>query len=189
MKKCSTSDISLKSNFLGPQAENANFLQVAFVEILSQYFDWRKSLFPKDGAAISFADQQNPLFLENQKNLRQLTNNLSTLLQKEIPQFSPRYLGHMFSELSLPGLLGHVAALLHNPNNISKESSHVGLQIEADAIKTLYKIAISFHKNDPVVEYFLNYHCVGDVVDPVPAPLLIGKKINEKIDKTPYVLI
>ncbi|OFZ30679.1 MAG: hypothetical protein A2622_13495 [Bdellovibrionales bacterium RIFCSPHIGHO2_01_FULL_40_29] len=140
MKKCSTSDISLKSNFLGPQAENANFLQVAFVEILSQYFDWRKSLFPKDGAAISFADQQNPLFLENQKNLRQLTNNLSTLLQKEIPQFSPRYLGHMFSELSLPGLLGHVAALLHNPNNISKESSHVGLQIEADAIKALYKM-------------------------------------------------
>jgi len=39
------------------------------------------------------------------------------------------------------------------------------------------------------VEYFLNYHCVGNVVDTVPVPLLIGKKINEKIDKAPYVLI
>ena len=140
MKKCSAEDLSLKSYFLGPQSENSHFLHASFLEVLSQYCDWRKSLFHQEGAAISKDDQLDPRFLENQKKLQFLMEELSAGFQEEIPQFSPRYLGHMFSELTLPGLLGHFVALLHNPNNISKESSHVGLKIEEDVVKILYRI-------------------------------------------------
>lgn len=140
MKKCSTQDLSLKSYFLGPQSENSLFLQSSFLEILTQYCDWRKSLFPTDGSAISKTDQLDPRFLEKQKRLQFLMEELSAGFQKEIPQFSPRYLGHMFSELTLPGLLGHFVALLHNPNNISKESSQVGLKIEEEVVQILCRI-------------------------------------------------
>lgn len=139
-KKCPPKDISLKSYFLGPQAENGQFLQSAFLEIISQYCNWRQSLFPTDGKAISNDDQLRPQFLKNQKSIQILMETLSNEFQNEIPQFSPRYLGHMFSELTLPGLLGHFVALLHNPNNISKESSKVGLNIEWQAIQSLGKM-------------------------------------------------
>lgn len=137
---CPPKDISLKSYFLGPQAENTQFLQSAFLEIVSHYCNWRKSLFPLDGKAISHDDQLHPQFLKNQKSIQLLMETLSLNFQNEIPQFSPRYLGHMFSELTLPGLLGHFVALLHNPNNISKESSLVGLNIEREAIDSLGKM-------------------------------------------------
>lgn len=140
MKKCSQQDLSLKSYFLGPQAENSHFLQTSFLEVLSQYCDWRKNLFQDDGSAISRQDQLEPRFLKNQKELQFLMEQLSKEFQAEIPQFSPRYLGHMFSELTLPGLLGHFVALLHNPNNISKESSRVGLNIEEEVIQILYRM-------------------------------------------------
>ncbi len=140
MKKCSPDEISLKSYFLGPQAENSDFLLTTILELLTQHSKWRKSLFPKDGVAITAEDQLDRQFIGKQKQLHKLTNQLSKSFEKEIPQFSPRYMGHMFSELSMPGLLGHIAALLHNPNNISKESSKVGLQIEAKAIQALNKM-------------------------------------------------
>ncbi len=140
MKKCNSSELSLKSYFLGPQAENSQFLEGSLSNILESYMIWRKTRFPKDGTAISNHDQMNPHFLRNQKKLQTLIQTMSQSFQKEIPQFSPRYFGHMFSELTLPGLLGHFTALLHNPNNISKESSRVGLKIEQEAIDSLYQM-------------------------------------------------
>lgn len=140
MKKCKSDEISLKSYFLGPQAENSSFLQSSALDVINQYCQWRKSLFPQDGKAISKGDQLDPGFLKNQQNLQQLLLSLSLEFEKELPQFSPRYLGHMFSELSMPGLLGHLVALLHNPNNISKESSQVGLKIEREALESLCRM-------------------------------------------------
>jgi len=137
MKSCSSEDISLKSYFLGPQSEGSDFLRTTLVNLLDEYINWRRSLFPEDGVAISETDRKNSKYLSNQNDLSALVNKLSNEFKKEIPHFSPRYMGHMFSETSLPGLLGHIAALLHNPNNISKESSSVGLKIESDAIEAL----------------------------------------------------
>jgi glutamate/tyrosine decarboxylase-like PLP-dependent enzyme len=68
-----------------------------------------------------------------------LTSLLSRF-EEEVPKFSPRYAGHMLSEISLPALLGHLAALLHNPNNVSRESSKVGVVIERSAIGALAKM-------------------------------------------------
>lgn len=140
MKPCSSEDISLKSYFLGPQAENWIFLTNTLTDLLARYCEWRLSLFPNDGKAVSNADQRNFHFLRNQNELSRLVETLSNEFKKEIPHFSPRYMGHMFSETSLPGLLGHITALLHNPNNISKESSAVGLKIEGEVIKALCKV-------------------------------------------------
>ena len=62
---------------------------------------------------------------------------LLALLKDEIPTFSPRYLGHMVSDISLPGLLGHVAMLFENANLASREAAMVASKIETEAINLL----------------------------------------------------
>ncbi|HAJ03440.1 MAG TPA: hypothetical protein DCL55_09410, partial [Brevundimonas sp.] len=62
---------------------------------------------------------------------------LCDALTAETPTFSPRYIAHMKADLSLPGLLGWFAAMLHNPNNSSRDASRVGSVIETEAIAAL----------------------------------------------------
>lgn len=140
IKPCSSDEIALKSFFLGPQAENADFFKQEVGNILSTWINWRKERFPSDGDAISQADQSAPEFQRKIELFRTQINTLSERFSNEIPKFSPRYIGHMFSEFSLPALLGHFICLLHNPNNVSKESSRVGVEIENEAIQSLVKM-------------------------------------------------
>ncbi|MCB0403917.1 MAG: hypothetical protein KDD51_03975 [Bdellovibrionales bacterium] len=126
-----------KAFFLGPKSENEPWVRDQFQAILDQWFAWRKSLFPKDPPAITQPDKLNPAFLNSQKVLAQALTELNGLLSEETPTYSPRYLGHMVSESLLPALLGHFCALLHNPNNTSREVSRVGSVLETEAIAML----------------------------------------------------
>jgi glutamate/tyrosine decarboxylase-like PLP-dependent enzyme len=134
---CDPEEIALKSFFLGPQAENADWVIHLVQNILGHWAKWRRELYPDDGNAISPANQITPEFLDRKAKFEGLALDLFKRFEAEVPKFSPRYVGHMFSEVSLPALVGHVIALLHNPNNISGESSKVGIQIEHEAIRFL----------------------------------------------------
>jgi len=123
--------------FLGPKSENEAFVRAEIQSILDRWFGWRKSLFPDDPAAISREDRLAVPFLKAREELAQHLDTLNDLLADEIPKYSPRYLGHMVSELALPAIFGHFAALLHNPNNLSKEASRVGTQLEADVVSMM----------------------------------------------------
>jgi len=141
MRRCRPEEIALKSFFLGPQSENAEWLQKVINDILSDWFTWRQRIYPRDGFAISKSDQEVKDYVECRKTFEDNVKRLSKWLENEVPQFSPRYMGHMFSEISLPALLGHIVTLLHNPNNISSEASRVGVRIENEAISSLAKMA------------------------------------------------
>ncbi len=134
---CSPEELSLKSFFVGPQAENADILYGEIKLILDNWVDWRRNYYAADGVAISPMDQNHPEFQKKITHMRDETMKLLEGFSKEIPKFSPRYLGHMFSEVSMPAILGHLVALLHNPNNVSRESSWVGVEIERKAIQRL----------------------------------------------------
>jgi glutamate/tyrosine decarboxylase-like PLP-dependent enzyme len=138
--QCDPEEVGLKSFFLGPQAENGPWVRKIMEEILDRWFEWRRGVFPADGSAISVKDQGSAEFQNRQKLLETATRNLLTAFEREVPKFSPRYIGHMFSEVALPAMLGHFVALLHNPNNISRESSHIGILVEEEAIRALLKM-------------------------------------------------
>ncbi len=133
-------ELALKSFFLGPMAENAPWVKSQIDEIFSHWFDWRKHQFPFDGKCITTQNKKNPEFIHYRNNLSKELLSLLKKLEGEIPIFSPRYIGHMVSEISLPALLGHLAALLRNPNNISGEVSRVGIKLEREAIEFLVKM-------------------------------------------------
>lgn len=141
--KCDDRDIAMKSFFLGPQAENGPWLEQLMDEVLESWFGWRRGLFPEDGRAISDADIANPEFQGRRARFEGALRELMARFEGEVPKFSPRYVGHMFSEVSLPALMGHVVTLLHNPNNISGESSKVGTRLEDEAVGALLR-AVGF---------------------------------------------
>lgn len=134
---CRSAEISLKGLFLGPQAENHEWVAQQIATLLESWFDWRRNFYPEDGRAISVEDMRTVDFQERRKHMEDVLKNLTARFEAEIPKFSPRYIGHMFSEISLPALFGHILTLLHNPNNISGESSKVGVFIEDEAIQAL----------------------------------------------------
>lgn len=123
--------------FLGPRSENETWVRDGLQSVLDDWFDWRKALFTDDPAAISGAAQGAPGFLKQRDLIARRLAQLVQQLRGEAPVYSPRYIGHMSSEVALPALLGHFAALLHNPNILSKEASRVGTVIETEAIGML----------------------------------------------------
>jgi len=145
IKKCDPREIALKSFFLGPQAENSPWVSTLLHEILDRWVEWRKSLFPQDGKAITEDDQNSPEFVSRKEKFEKVALELAARFESEVPKFSPRYVGHMFSEISLPALIGHIVTLLHNPNNISGESSRVGIKIEEEAVQSLLSM-VGFSK-------------------------------------------
>lgn len=126
-----------KPYFLGPRSENQAWLRERLGAALDDWLAWRRGLFADDPAAVTAADAAAAAFLARRAALDEALAELGAKLRGELPTYSPRYIGHMVSETALPALLGHFAALLHNPNNTSKEASRVGTELEAEAIAML----------------------------------------------------
>lgn len=123
--------------FPGLHSENETWVRGEFQAVLDQWFGWRKGLFDGDPGAASAADRLSPDRLRRREELSQHLAELCAALTAETPTHTPRYIGHMKAEVSLPALLGWLAAMLHNPNNTSRESSRVGSVIETEAVAML----------------------------------------------------
>jgi glutamate/tyrosine decarboxylase-like PLP-dependent enzyme len=136
-KQCDPAEVQLKSFFMGPQGENSAWFQESFREVFERWIHWRSELYPDDGTVITSTNQRSDGFLARRKVFSETITELLDRFEREVPKFSPRYLGHMFSDISLPALIGHFVALIHNPNNISGESSVVGTKIERESVQFL----------------------------------------------------
>ena len=126
-----------EAHFLGPKSENAAWVRAEFQAILDHWFDWRRSLFMDDPSPIPDDKRLSVDFLGEREHLAQQLRILREMLCAEVPKYTPRYVGHMVSEVSLPALFGHFATLLHNPNNTSREVARVGGKMEDEAIEML----------------------------------------------------
>lgn len=140
MKQRKENNFAADAYFLGPKSENGPWVRGEFQAILDHWFDWRRSLFLDDPEAIPEARRLSPEFLREREILGQELRRLLDMLRSEVPKYTPRYIGHMVSELSLPALFGHFATLLHNPNNTSREVAKVGARMESEAIAMLAKM-------------------------------------------------
>ncbi|MHB8570093.1 MAG: pyridoxal phosphate-dependent decarboxylase family protein [Metallibacterium sp.] len=121
---------SLYPCFLGPYGENDTLLERLVVEFLRDHVYWRRNLYPEDPPAIPTRAAQQPAFQEFEARLRRELHTLSASLKRSVPFHSPRYLGHMVSDLLLPGLVAQILALPYNPNNVSDEAAPVTIDLE-----------------------------------------------------------
>ena len=122
----------LESFFLGPRGENADFFQQIWGELLQRILRHRHDTFARDGE-LTIPPPNSVEF----KAMEAEIANFFSILQKEVPTFSNRYLGHMISDVSIPALIGNVSVLFCNPNLASKEVATAGIMFELQAINEL----------------------------------------------------
>ena len=125
----------VRTYFPGARSENERRLRGEIDATLDHWFRWRSGRF-EDSASNDAPPVAGPPAREGDL-LGQRLLTLCDALTAETPTFSPRYIAHMKADLSLPGLLGWFAAMLHNPNNSSRDASRVGSVIETEAIAAL----------------------------------------------------
>jgi len=123
-------DPGLYPCFLGPYGENDALLEKLVVEFLRDHVYWRRNVHPEDPPAIPTDAAQQPEFRMFEARLRRELHGLSAALKRSLPFHSPRYLGHMVSDLLLPGLAAQFLALPYNPNNVSVEAAPVTIDLE-----------------------------------------------------------
>ncbi|KAI4522848.1 PLP-dependent transferase [Schizophyllum commune Loenen D] len=114
----------VSSWFLGPRAENFDLLKEIFSGVLDEHRRVREEYHPEDGTFITKSIHESKTFQENVDLLRSEIDTVSRLLNEySVPFFSPRYMGHMIWETSLPALAGWLCTLLFNQNNVTFEAS------------------------------------------------------------------
>jgi len=117
--------------FLGPKAENAQFLKDFFQYIAEQTENARKNFQPNDPEFIGDDMQASATFQQEIKDLDDALKEITAALaEHSIPFWSPRYNAHMTYDTSMPGQLGYLVASLFNPNNVATEGSPLTTAIE-----------------------------------------------------------
>jgi glutamate/tyrosine decarboxylase-like PLP-dependent enzyme len=119
--------------FLGPYGENDQLLESLLVEFLRDHVYWRRNLHPEDLPAIPTGANRRPDYIDFESRLRRELHLLSAALKRSVPFHSPRYLGHMVSDLLIPGLAAQVLALPYNPNNVSADAAPITIDLELKA--------------------------------------------------------
>lgn len=116
--------------FLGPYGENDTLLEKLVVEFLRDHVYWRRNFHPEDPPAIPTWAADTPAFREFEARMRRELHALSAALKRSVPFHSPRYIGHMVSDLLLPGLAAQFLTLPYNPNNVSIDAAPVTIDLE-----------------------------------------------------------
>ena len=127
------SDPGLHPCFLGPYGENDQLLEQLITEFFRDHVYWRRNIHPEDPPAIPTHARYRPDFQAFESRLRQQLHQLSAALKRSVPFHSQRYLGHMVSDLLIPGLAAQILTLPYNPNNVSDEAAPVTLDMEREA--------------------------------------------------------
>ncbi len=119
--------------FLGPYGENDELLERLVVEFLRDHVFWRRNFHPEDPPAIPTRARFDPAHQEFEARMRRELHALSAALKRSVPFHSPRYIGHMASDLLLPGLIAQLITLPYNPNNVVEDAAPVTVELELEA--------------------------------------------------------
>lgn len=129
--------IDLASIFLGPKGENAEVFERLLVDAVRDHVFWRRNYHPEDGFLVDELEKHDPGYERSLSILRQELLGLLSELKAGVPSFSPRYTGHMCSDLTMASVVGYFATMLYNPNNVAAESSPVTSRMELEVAAQL----------------------------------------------------
>ena len=124
--------------FLGPKAEHRGVFENAILTILRDYVHWRSNYFPGDPILIKSGIQRG--LQSGSDHMSDCVHEMIAQLRRNFPFYSPRYLGHMLSDVSMPSLLGYFAGMLYNPNNVTTEAAPVTVEWELEACNALMRM-------------------------------------------------
>jgi glutamate/tyrosine decarboxylase-like PLP-dependent enzyme len=127
----------LHSWFLGPKGENEQLLKELLASALQGHLDWRRSYHPEDPSPIAAGEMRTAAAARQSTELRTEFAGLLQQLRGSVPFFHGRYNGHMVSEQTIAAQAAYFAAMLYNPNNVSREVAPVTTRLEAEVARQL----------------------------------------------------
>jgi glutamate/tyrosine decarboxylase-like PLP-dependent enzyme len=133
-------ETKLYSWFLGPKAENAELLERLILEALRDCVFWRRNFHPEDDILITEKVKREDAFQDSLALVRQEFLTMLANLKRDIPFYSPRYIGHMLGDQLLPAIAAYFAAMLHNPNNVTLEASPITTEYELEVARQLARL-------------------------------------------------
>lgn len=122
----------LNPYFLGAYAENDDLLEDVLVEFVRDHCYWRRNIHPEDPPLIPMLASDDRGYREFVARMKTELHGLSAKLKNTVPFYNPRYIGHMASDLLLPGLIAQLVTTLYNPNHVTEEASPVTLTLELE---------------------------------------------------------
>ncbi len=120
---------SPESLFLGTDGARDDLFQALLRDVVEDHLRWRKGPQAQFGSARSRAVPS--------AQLRASIAELKGRLRASAPFHSPYYIAHMASDVLVPGLVGYVAGLLYNQNNIAAEKSPSTTPLELEVAAQL----------------------------------------------------
>jgi len=130
--------------FLGAYGENNDFFEKTLIELVRDHVFWRRNFHPEDEPPIGTHDQYTRAYLDGLARTRRELHQLTAALKRSVPSFHPRYLGHMVSDLLMPGLIAQLVTTLYNPNNIVEDVAPITVQLELEVGRQLARM-LGFH--------------------------------------------
>ncbi|KAG6354647.1 hypothetical protein INS49_004665 [Diaporthe citri] len=119
--------------FLGPRAENFDLLKDFFAHILDDQQAARKGIYKQDPDFITDDMKKSEVFTAS---ISQLWNDVKALSKgladHSIPFWSPRYNAHMNMDTAMSSIIGYMASMMYNPNNVATEASPFTTALEKD---------------------------------------------------------
>ncbi|PKK54960.1 hypothetical protein CI102_213 [Trichoderma harzianum] len=153
------------SYFLGPKAENFHILSELMGKVLEDQKTVRQNLYHDDPEFITSSMMQASTYTESIDELRGYVNTLSEKLAlHSIPFWSPRYNAHMNMDVALPSIIGYMATMMYNPNNVATEASPLTTEKERTVGKDLCKM-LGYRKRGNVTPW-AHITCDGSVANP-----------------------
>ena len=125
---------SVSSWFIGPRGENAKFCAEQIQQIFDHYSAWRRSFAAGDSQVLSARDKADRPFYGI---LSDECEDLARQFTHHYPFFSPRYIGHMLSDQTLPAILGYMFGMLFNANNVTDEAAPVTVRLELEVAESI----------------------------------------------------
>jgi glutamate/tyrosine decarboxylase-like PLP-dependent enzyme len=118
--------------FLGPYGENADLFEELLTDFVRDHVYWRRNFHPESTPPISTTARYSEEYADVAARMRRELFALSADLKKSVPWFSPRYVGHMSSDLLMPGLIANLVTTLYNPNNVSDQAAPATVEKEIE---------------------------------------------------------
>jgi len=126
--------------FLGAYGENDELFEKLILEFFRDHIYWRRNLHPEDTPPIPIKALHSDSYLDFVDRMKTELHRLTADLKNSAPFFNPRYIGHMASDLLLPGLIAHLVTTLYNPNNVTEEAAPVTVRLELEAGRQLARM-------------------------------------------------
>lgn len=118
--------------FLGPKAENEDFLREMITLAIDEAVKSRHDFKPDDPTTFSIKELEDAGFNTGREMFKSRFKEILGFLQGSVPMASYRNQSHMYWDTTLPSVVGYFATMLYNQNNCTPEASPITTALEME---------------------------------------------------------